>query len=742
MIDLQGLKVPENAPEPGACLRVEHPEPGLTVVYLAPPHRRLAVFDAPLIRDLDALVTQLEADPNLRAVVITGRDATQFAAGADVDAIAEIEDPKVVERIVLAVHALFRRIEKLSAHTVCAIGGPAPGGAYELALACNTIVASDDPRTKIGLPETMLGIVPGWGGSHRLPRRIGIPMALDVILAGKVLPAKVCWKRGMIDRLTKPEYLVRVASEIAMGRLKVARQERGSMRWLVDRNPLAKALIKRQATKQVLAKTRGHYPAPLAALELVLEAPGVSLEQGAAKEAKAISELAVGPVAKSLISIFFASEEAKKLGKPEGLELRKLERATVLGAGVMGAGIASVMALKQIAVRLSDLSQDALDTALGAHRAAVAKQLSRRRLDRADANAALDRLDGTCGLVGLGRSQIVVEAIAEKLEIKRAVFTQLAELVDDDCILATNTSSLSVTAIAEGLPHPARICGMHFFNPVPAMPLVEVIRGEHTSERTISEVCALALALGKTPLVCKDVAGFLVNRLLGPYLDEAVRLFVAGADPAHLDRSLVDFGLPMGPLTLLDEVGLDIAQHAAASLFEAYGERMQPSTGLDTLSNKERLGKKTGLGFYRHESGRAAQPASDLASFQKEDFARSFSAAEIVDRCILAMVNEAARCLEEQVVAGPVELDLGTVFGTGFAPFRGGLLRYADSLGLDKVVERLEAIASAPDVAGRPGGSQKFRPADLLARLASEGKTFHELEARPASGASPRKAAG
>ncbi len=672
--------------------------------------------------------------------MITGRDATQFAAGADVEAIAAIDDPAVVERVVLAVHALFRRIERLSVRTVCAIGGAAPGGAYELALCCDVILASDDPKTKLGLPETMLGILPGWGGSHRLPQRVGIPTALDVILAGKVLPSKVCHRRGMVDRLTKPEYLVPIASDIALGRLQVETHRRGWQRWLVDRNPIARAVIRNQATKQVLARTKGHYPAPLAALELVLAAPGTRIEEAATKEARAISELAVGPIAKNLIGIFFASEHAKKLGRRGDFVPEPIEHAAVLGAGVMGGGIASVMALKGIAVRLSDLSREALDKALIEHRAAVAKQKRRRRLARNEATAALDRLDATTGLVGLSRSQIVVEAIAEKLAIKRSVLAELAQQVSDECILATNTSSLSVTAIAAELPAPERVCGMHFFNPVAAMPLVEVVRGERTSAETITRVCALALALGKTPLVCKDVAGFLVNRLLGPYLDEAVRLFVAGADPARLDRALQEFGMPMGPLTLLDEVGLDIARHASEALHAAYGDRMQPSAGLDELSGPDRLGKKTGHGFYRHAKGEDARLADDLAGFQKQSYAREFAAAELVDRCVLAMVNEAARCLEERVVAGPVELDLGTVFGTGFAPFRGGLLRYADTLGLEQVVAKLERIAQAPEVRERPGGVERFTPAPLLVELAAKGQRFHDVE-RASLVENPQKAA-
>ena len=741
MIELGGFPAPANAPAPGSCVRVERPEPGLAVVVLDPPHRKLAVFDAPLLRDLDQVVSELAADASLQGVVITGRDPYQFAAGADIEAIGAIQDPIAVQQIVLAVHGLFGRIAGLRARSVAAVGGAVPGGAYEIALCCDLIVASDDEKTRIGLPETQLGILPGWGGSHRLPERVGIPLALDVILPGKLLPAKVCLRRGMIDRLTKPEYLLRVASDLALGRAPLRRARRGWKRWAVDRNPLARLVIDRQARKRVLAQTRGHYPAPLAALELVLSSPGATQDEAAAREARAVAELATGPVAKNLVAIFLASEEAKHARRlPDGSAPPRIERAAVLGAGVMGAGIASVLAQRGVAVRLSDQVRPALDKAVFDHRAALAKKRAARRLAAHEESAALDRLDAVQGLVGLGRAQIVIEAIAEKLEVKRAVFAELAGLVPADCILATNTSSLSVGEIARGLAHPERVVGMHFFNPVPAMPLVEVVRAEETAPEVVSAVAALALALGKTPLVVRDVAGFLVNRLLGPYLDEAVRLFVGGADPLELDGALLDFGMPMGPLALLDEVGFDIAKHAAASLHAAYGERMLPSRGLELMASPERLGKKTGLGFYRHPRGKRAVLAGDLAQFQTESFARGFTNAELAERCVLAMVNEGARCLEERVVAGPVELDLGTVFGTGFAPFRGGLLRHADALGTVELARRLERLAAAPDVAARAGGAERFAPAELVKTLAERAGRFHEEAG--AGGPAAAKAAG
>ncbi len=713
------LPLPKDAPPPGTCIKITRPEPGLAVLILDPPHRKIAVFDAPLLRDLDLALAELEKDTTLRGLVLTGREPLSFAAGADVEGIAGLTEPSEARQIVLAVHALFLRLERLRARKVAAVGGPVPGGACEICLCCDAIVLADDDKSRIGLPETQLGILPGWGGTHRLPERIGLPGALDAILTGRLFSPRSALRSGIVDRLAAPERLVAVATEIAMGRAPSPRRARGWKSWAVDRNPVARAVIRSQARKQVMAKTRGRYPAPLAALEMATSAFGRTRETASQIEAEAIARLITSPVCKNLVAIFFASEAAKKYGRgPAGAPPRALEPAVVVGAGVMGGAIASLLAERGVAARVSDLDRKAVDAALMAHRQDVMKNLRRKRLRPHQADAALDRLAGGTALDGLGRAQIVIEAVAERMEVKRAVFARLAAAAPADCILATNTSSLSVSEIARELPHPERVVGMHFFNPVKKMPLVEVVKGRQTSEAAAVEVAALALRLGKTPVIVQDVAGFLVNRLLGPYLDEAVRLFAAGADPARLDRVMLDFGMPMGPLRLLDEVGLDVAAHASASLHAAYGERMTPCSAVSELMSPERLGAKTGRGFYQHPPRGKGEPrlSDDLARWQKDSTARSFGDEELADRMVLSMANEAARCLEEGVIASAQMLDLATVFGMGFAPFRGGLWRHVEATGKAEVAQRLRRIAAALDVAGRPGGAAKFEPAALLTR--------------------------
>ena len=714
------LPMPENAPEPGACVRVEYPEPGLALVVFDPPHRSFPVFDGPLVRDLKVLVQKLAADSTLRGVVFTGRETEQFLAGADIEGIGAITDPEVFRQVCLELHALFDAVENLSARTVAAVGGPVPGGAFEFSMACDFILASDHKSTRIGLPETQLGIIPGWGGSHRLPRRVGLPTSLDAILTGRLYDARKAKKLGLIDRTTKSAYLLRVASDIAMGRMSPKVKKRGFKAWFVDKNPAAKWVIASSARKSVLKKTRGKYPAPERAIDLVVSGTTARRSTWAQREADAVADLGVTPECKALVSIFFGTEKAKALAKgPDGQKYAPVERAAVIGAGIMGGGIATVLAQKGVRVRLADLSSEALGKALAAHQKLLLRKNKRRRITQAEYDRALDHLDAVHGATGMGQCDFAIEAVAEVLEVKQKVLGGLAKEMDSGAILATNTSSLSVDAIAESLPNPERVVGMHFFNPVPKMPLVEIIRGPRTSDEVVTKTAALAVRLGKTPVVCQDVPGFLVNRLLGPYLDEAVRLFVGGAEPERLDRVMLDFGMPMGPLTLLDEVGIDIASHAAQSLHAGYGDRMTPASGLQAFLEQKRLGKKSGLGFYRHTQKGKPELASDLAQFQKPSRIADLADGDLVDRMVLAMFNEGCRALEEGVVEDPDSLDLATVFGMGFAPFHGGLLRYGDRRGLSEVVRRMQEIQKAPDVQGRNAG--RFEPAKILVERADAG---------------------
>lgn len=729
MMDFPPSLMPDDAPEPGACVRLERPEPGLAVLYLEPPHRKKAVLDVPLIRDLATLLDKLAQDSGLRGLVITGREPTNFAVGADLEALARLDDPVVSAKLASFGQSVFSKIAGLRATTIAAVGGPVPGGAFELSLACDRIVACNDKSTRIGLPETQLGILPGWGGSQRLPRRVGIPTALQVVLTGKLYPVRQAKKLGLVDRLTDPEYLVRVACEAAMGRQKIARRQRGVWTWLVDRNPLALSQIRKKVAADVQKKTGGHYPAPPRAMDLVLRAPRTPLEQGLAREATALGELSVTPVCKNLVAIFRMSEEAKKLGRmPDGSAPREIRRAGVVGAGIMGGSIAGLLAERGVDARLGDLQQAALDAAVLAHRARAAKAEKRRRILPHEARASIDRLETVQGIVGFQRCDLVVEAVAERLDVKRKVLAEVAAQTGPKAILATNTSSLSVDEIAAGLERPERVVGMHFFNPVHRMPLVEIIRGTHTTDEVVAATAKLAVGLGKTPVVVKDVAGFLVNRLLGPYLDEAARFLSEGVPPERIDADARSFGMPMGPLELIDEVGLDIAAHAAESLEAAYGERMASSPTLKRMLDAGLTGKKGGAGFFLWQederSGRVKKlgPNPKLADYVGTQTHRPLEISDgcIVDQLLLAMINEAYLCLEEGVATDARAIDLATVFGMGFPPFRGGLMRYAEGRGARDLVSALRRVLDAPDVVARTKGRSRFAPAPSLLREVGE----------------------
>lgn len=739
MIDFSGLPFPPDSPPAGSCVRLERDANAkLAQLVLDPPHRSLAVFDGPLLRDFDLALSDLEREHGgLTGLIVRGKEPLRFCAGADVEAIFAIETAEQARRLARLGQELFQRVHRLSKggggplFVVTAAGGPVPGGAFELALAGDAIVLADHDSTRIGLPEVKLGILPGWGGCQRLPRRAGAVVALDAILTGKLFRAKDALRKGLVDRVTHPEYLDRVARDLALGKERLPKKDHRARQFLVDRNPLVREVVRRRTQATVERTTGGHYPAAFEALDLVLDAARTPLERGLEKEADALARLAISPVAKHLVAIFRASEAQKKLGAGEdGGKAERFRRAAVVGAGVMGAGIASLLAQRGVDVRLSDLARGALDSAFRSHEAAVKKALKRRRVERPDADRAIDRFELSTDPVGFGGCDFVIEAIAEKLGAKRAVLGNFAKLIRADAVIATNTSSLSVDAIAAELDDPSRVVGMHFFNPVDKMPLVEIVRGAKTSDRTVRRVARLALDLGKTPVVVADRPGFVVNRLLGPYLDEALRLFEEGSSPRELDRRARAFGLPMGPFELLDRVGLDIADHAARSLSEAFGERMRASELLAPLLAAGDLGDKTGRGIYVRR-GKEKELNPLLQRPPHAPAASELWGPEQMERLILPLLNEAALCLQERVVQSAAELDLAAVFGMGFPPFRGGPLHLIDDRGAHDVIAALERCAAQPTVARRPGGVDRFTPAPILRELARTGGRFHTPAARP-----------
>jgi len=655
-----------------------------------------------------------------RALVIRSAKADNFIAGADIDELAALESAGEAAELSRRGQAIYRKLEALPVPSLAAIHGACVGGGLELALACEHRVASDSTRTRLGLPETQLGILPGLGGTVRLPRVVGIRAALDLILSGRLIDPERARRMGLVDRVVPADRFAdavgRLASQLAAGRSPIAAARPGLADRLIAALAPARWAVKRTTRKRVLKRTKGHYPAQPKALEVTVDGLARSAERALEAEAQAFGSLAVTPECKNLIFVFRLREGAKKR-VPEG-RIRSVERAAVVGAGVMGAGIAELFAYDNTPVKVVDVDEEQLRAGLARARGLLEKGAKRSGWSEDDLQERLEGLSGSTDYDGFEDVDIVVEAVVEKMEIKREVFAAVEQRVRPDALIATNTSALSISELQAGLKHPGRVCGLHFFNPPHRMPLVEVVRGEGTTGDALATAFQVALDLGKTPVVTADSAGFVVNRILGAYLTEAGHLLQEGMDLETLDRTMSRFGMPMGPARLLDEIGLDVAAHVTETLQAAFGERFAPAPVMRAVLETGVTGKKSGSGFYRYEDDEVQGVNAEVRDLLREQAGGSPPARpQAEERMIDIMINEAARTLDDGVVERPADIDLAMIMGTGFPPFRGGLLRYADSLGVTMVASRLrghaERLGSRFEPAAGLVGRQRFyeRPA-------------------------------
>jgi len=672
------------------------------------------IFDVLALEELDAHLATLEGKPGVKGLILISAKPKIFIAGADLNSFANAT-PDELGGIVDLGHRVFARLEALKIPSVAAINGVCLGGGCELVLSCDWRVASLDKSTKIGLPETQLGILPAWGGSVRLPRLIGLPAALAIILPGKQVAGIPALKQGLVDAVAHPEYLLEAAKKF-LGRGKRRIKAPGGFL----NSPAMRPLVLAKARKGVLAKTHGHYPAPLRAIEVCAAALGKPWSVGLALERQAFLKLVQTPECRSLMSIFFLQERAKKLKAPgaDGTR-RRVGQVAVVGAGVMGAGIAQWTAARGHSVILKDIAPEALAKGLQTAEKIFQTAAKRRVFTPAEATAGFNRITPVCTDVPLAKVDLVIEAAVEKLELKQKIFQQLESRSGPGTILATNTSALSIEAIAGGLQDPSRVVGIHFFNPVHRMQLVEIVRGPRTSPVALDTAVQFVKGIGKLPVLVNDSPGFLVNRILLPSMVEAVRIFCEGCSITRLDRAMTNFGMPMGPLRLCDEVGLDVAQHVAVDLQNRLPHPVPIDDTLEKMMAKGWLGKKSGRGFYvfSDKKGAREQPSPDLEFLQSQGMAARQDDPMLVDRLILIMINEAARCLEEGVVSAPEDVDFGMIFGTGWAPFRGGPLRHADALGTTEIVRRLTHLAN--EVA------PYFKPCDRLVEMAQTNRAFY-----------------
>ena len=695
---------------------------GLGILTFDQAGEKVNMLSRAVFSELSDLLARMAREPRLRGLLIRSGKPDVFVAGADLKDFTRVgsEDLRpLVERG----QAIFEQIAELPWPTIAAIGGVCVGGGTELALACDYRLMSDASKARIGLPEVRLGIFPAWGGCTRLPKLVGLQAALDLILTGKLLDARRARRIGLVDEAVPAAIFETFTRNFAAGKLGAGKPRRRRTMSLaslaLEGNPLGRRLIFSKARDKVLDETKGHYPAPLEALAVIEEGYGKPVAVGLEAEARRLGHVFGGPVQRNLLGIFFQTEEVRKeTGAAGGVRPQPVARIGILGAGVMGGGIGQLAADKGIPARMKDIEANALAGGFAAAAGIWKGAMARGRLTARDLEAKMALLSGSLDFSGFAQCDVTIEAVVEKLAVKRAVLKDWEEVVPREAIFASNTSTLPIREIAAGAVAADRVAGMHFFNPVHRMPLVEVIRGERTSEETVATIFELAKRLGKTPVVVKDSPGFLVNRVLAPYLSEAVRLLQEGCRIEDVDRVMTEFGMPVGPIALLDDVGLDVAVKAGEILHAAFPERMKGSRQ-EALVAAGRLGRKSGRGFYEYENGKRRGPSRDayraLGAEPKDP--APVNVETIESRLVLPMVNEAVFCLEEGVVPSPSKLDLAMIFGTGFPAFRGGLLRHADAVGLDHVVAWLKELA---DKYGT-----RFVPAESLQELAEGNGRFY-----------------
>lgn len=715
-----------------AALKLEMLD-GIAVVTFDLPNESVNKFSPAVIDEFTAMINRLEQDPAVEAaVLISGKPGT-FIAGADIDQFLEFKSAADAQRASAFGHAMMRRIEAGRVPVVAAIEGACLGGGLEFALACAYRIAADTPKTVLALPEVQLGLIPGAGGTQRLPRRIGLQAALDMILTGKNVRAKKALQSGLVEELVHPSILRRIAvqraQELASGLIARGRDDRqhGAKQILLDDNPIGRSVVFRQAREMTQRKSKGHYPALFAALDAVAAGFRGTPEQGFAEEARLFGEMAMTSVCRELMFLFYATTALKKDGGAPGAATSptKVDRIAVLGGGFMGAGIAAISVMQGVAVRFKDTAEERVAKGVAAIRDVLKDRLTKRQITRQQFEDQLSLVAGTVDYTGFARVPLVIEAVFEDLAVKHAVLRETEAVLGPDAIFATNTSTIPITRIAEASKRPERVIGMHFFSPVHKMPLLEVIVTPRTAPDVVATVVAYGRRIGKTVITVNDAPGFFVNRILAPYVNEAGKLLDEGIAVDAIDKAMSAFGFPVGPINLIDEVGLDIAGKSGAIMAEAFGGRMQPSEALRQVLSAGRLGRKGAQGFYLYdEKGKRGDVDESVYKlFSGGAHRTTVAKEEIQQRLSLAMVNEAARCLEEQIIHSARDGDIGAVFGIGFPPFRGGPFRHIDAVGVAEVVRQLQSLD-----AKHPG---RFTPAKILVEMALSERTFYPRTGRP-----------
>jgi 3-hydroxyacyl-CoA dehydrogenase/enoyl-CoA hydratase/3-hydroxybutyryl-CoA epimerase len=695
-------------------------EDGIAVLTMDVPGETMNTLKAEFGPEISAVLAEIKADSSIKGLVVISGKADSFVAGADISMLDACTSSDAAKALSSQGHQVFAELEGLSIPVVAAINGACLGGGLELALACHLRVCSDDGKTMLGVPEVQLGLLPGGGGTQRLPRLVGITTALDMMLTGKQIRPKQALKMGLVNDVVPNSILLETAVNLAKkGKKTAAPVKKSLVNKLLESTSFSRDIIFNQARKQVEKKTQGNYPAPAKIIDCVRQGLNKGMVKGLEIEATHFASLVMSSESAALRSLFFATTEMKKETGAAGAVPRKVRKAVVLGGGLMGGGIASVTTTKaKIPARVKDINDKGLSNALAYAYKLLDKGVKRRHMTASARDGLMSLMTTTTEYTGIKDADIVVEAVFEDLSLKHQMVKDIERECGEHTIFASNTSSLPISQIAAAAARPENVIGLHYFSPVEKMPLVEVIAHEKTSQETIATTVAFARKQGKTPIVVKDGAGFYVNRILALYMNEAAQLLLEGQRIEHLDKSLVKFGFPVGPMTLLDEVGIDVGAKISPILEKELGERFQAPSAFAKLLNDDRKGRKNGKGFYQYG------PKAKKAKLVDESIygvlgiinASNKDGKEISERCTIQMLNEAVRCLEEGIIACPRDGDIGAIFGIGFPPFLGGPFRYMDTLGAAHVVARLEHYQKQH--------GERFAPSEKLKQMAQNGERF------------------
>jgi 3-hydroxyacyl-CoA dehydrogenase/enoyl-CoA hydratase/3-hydroxybutyryl-CoA epimerase/3-hydroxyacyl-CoA dehydrogenase/enoyl-CoA hydratase/3-hydroxybutyryl-CoA epimerase/enoyl-CoA isomerase len=706
-------------------LKLSFPEPDVALLVFDDPAKSANVLSRNVLEEFDAHLIELEKKKDLKGLVIASAKPGIFIAGADLREFAAAKSVTHADVVEIATRgrSLFERLSKCKFATVAAIDGMCVGGGAELAMWCDRRLMSDSPKAQYGFPEVKLGMFPGWGGTARVPRMVGLSNAVELISSGESIDGRAATLMGLATDCVPSEKLQQAAIDLVRVEQKTGDYLKDRTRWSrpIDMDDTELAFLGATANAYIQQQTKGQYPAPIAALELMLGAAGSDLATACQMEADAFADIFGTPINRALINVFFLTDRNKKdpgVGN-DNIKPEKISTVGIFGAGIMGSGIAAACIKRSLPTTISDVAPEAL--AKG-----VQKALEEASYDKAIKGSAPDKLlklvpllNATSVDAEFAACDLVIEVVVERPDIKKKLYERIEPQLKPGAILASNTSAISIGMLAQGLKNPDRFVGIHFFNPVRQMPLVEVIRGPKTSDATVATAVAFAKSLGKSPIVVQDGPGFLVNRLLLPYMNEALELLADGVDMKHIEGAAKDFGMPMGPLTLYDVVGLDTALNAGKVMHEAFPDRISNSKVLEAMVAAGRLGQKTGMGFYKYgEKKDRGEPDPTLADVLKPIVkgATKLSKQQITERLFLPMVLEATRILDEKLVRDVRDVDLGLIFGIGFPPFKGGLLFWADTLGSAKLVEMLKPYE---------GLGPRYAVTPMLAAMAKENRKFY-----------------